>query len=350
MASELEQYDYDLPRELIAQWPVSQRSDSRLLVIDRDSQRIDHRHFRDLHEVLTAGDCLVLNDTKVIPARLVGRRNATGGRWQGLFMSADEAGTWKILCKTRGKLASGDPITLIDHDGRGALQLTMLTQLDGGAWAVRPESDDPPLDLLARIGRVPLPPYIRGAEMVDSDLENYQTVYADQPGSIAAPTAGLHFTEPSLERVAKAGIDQCRVTLHVGHDTFRPLSCERLDDHPMHSEWGTVSAAVATKLPQCRAAGGRIVAVGTTTTRLLETAASETGKIEPWEGRTDLFIRPPYTFRAIDALLTNFHLPRTTLLVLVRTFGGDQLMRRAYEEAIDEQYRFYSYGDAMLIL
>jgi S-adenosylmethionine:tRNA ribosyltransferase-isomerase len=208
---------------------------------------------------------------------------------------------------------------------------------------------DDALTLLDRVGRVPLPPYIRKGEMVDTDREQYQTVYAQVPGAVAAPTAGLHFTTTLLARLAEQGVELCALTLHVGPGTFRPITAERLAEHAMHREWGCVTQETVERIKACRAGGGRVVAVGTTSVRLLETAAAQ-GTLKPFDGHTDLFIRPPYQFRTIDALLTNFHLPRTTLLVLVRTFGGDELIRRAYEEAIREQYRFYSYGDAMLII
>jgi S-adenosylmethionine:tRNA ribosyltransferase-isomerase len=347
--SEIDQYDYQLPRELIAQRPLRQRSDARLLIVRRRQATLDHAHVRDLPELLSPGDCLVLNDTRVIPARLTGRRTRTGGRWTGLFLAADQTGNWKVLAKTRGKLAAGETISLEDADARGAFRLLVLAKLGGGVWAVRPESDEPVGELLERVGRVPLPPYIRNGQMVDADRETYQTVYAEHPGAIAAPTAGLHFTPELLRRLARQGIETCRLTLHVGLGTFRPITVQRLSDHVMHSEWAQISAATVARLLRVRAAGGRIVAVGTTAVRTLETAAAG-GELRAWQGETDLFIRPPYQFRAVDALLTNFHLPKSTLLVLVRTFGGDALIQRAYAEAIRESYRFYSYGDAMLIL
>jgi S-adenosylmethionine:tRNA ribosyltransferase-isomerase len=347
--SEIDQYDYHLPRELIAQRPLRQRSDARLLIVRRQQATLDHAHVRDLPDLLNPGDCLVLNDTRVIPARLTGRRTRTGGRWTGLFLAADEEGNWKVLAKTRGKLAAGETISLEDADARGAFRLLVLTKLGGGVWAVRPESNEPALELLERVGRVPLPPYIRNGQMVDADRENYQTVYAERPGAIAAPTAGLHFTPELLRRLTRQGIQTCRLTLHVGLGTFRPITVQRLSDHVMHAEWAEIPAAAVARLLSGRAAGGRIVAVGTTAVRTLETAAAG-GELHAWQGETDLFIRPPYQFRAVDALLTNFHLPKSTLLVLVRTFGGDALIQRAYAEAIRESYRFYSYGDAMLIL
>jgi S-adenosylmethionine:tRNA ribosyltransferase-isomerase len=347
--SETEKYDYELPRELIAQQPPASRTDARLMVIDRAAKSIAHQQIGDLPELLDPRDCLVINDTRVVPARLVGRRTNTGGRWEGLFLGIDAAGPWRLLCKTRGHLGPGEHVTLLDTRGRDAAQLEMLEKQPGGVWLARPLSDEPTYELLDRVGRVPLPHYIRGGEMERDDRQRYQTVYARNPGAVAAPTAGLHFTNELLGQLVDRGVTICRLTLHVGLDTFRPLKAGLLADHRMHRETGEIGPSVVEKILDCRARGGRIVAVGTTSVRVLETAAKD-GRLRPWAGDTDLFIKPPYTFRAVDGLLTNFHLPRTTLLVLVRTFGGDELVMRAYHEAIREQYRFYSYGDAMLIL
>jgi S-adenosylmethionine:tRNA ribosyltransferase-isomerase len=347
--SELAPYDYDLPRELIAQHPLQRRSDARLMVVQRSSGQIDHAHVRDLPEILRPSDCLIFNDTKVIPARLVGRRDRTGARWTGLFVAADEHGVWQVLSKTRGKLEPGEAIVVLSWDLRQTVTLRLLSKLEGGMWAVRPEPMGEPLDILQRVGRVPLPPYIRDGEMIEEDVETYQTVFAERPGAVAAPTAGLHFTPELLAGLTRRGVQQERVTLHVGVGTFRPITAERLEDHPMHSEWCSLSPEAAERLQAARQRGKRLIAVGTTVARTLESAAAD-GQIKPFMGHTDLFIRPPYKFRACDALLTNFHLPKSTLLILVRTFGGEALIRRAYEEAIAEAYRFFSYGDAMLIL
>lgn len=348
--TDLSQYDYELPKELIAQHPLPVRSDARLLVVHRDTGHLEHRHVRHLPEILSAGDVLVVNNSRVLPARLIGRKSETGGKWEGLYLSAQPQGTWQILCKTRGRLTPGDRVTLTDRQGDDAGELTLLARLAGGVWVVRPpEQCESTEAYLRSVGRIPLPPYIRGGEMEESDLTRYQTVYAATPGSVAAPTAGLHFTPQLLEECQAAGMSVESVTLHVGLDTFRPIQADSLEEHPMHSEWGELTAETADKLLAARAAGGRIVAVGTTAVRVLETAAAS-GQIAPWSDFTELFIRPGHTFHAVDAMLTNFHLPRTTLLVLVRTFGGDELIRHAYEEAVREEYRFYSYGDAMLIV
>ncbi len=347
--AELDAYDYHLPKELIAQEPLPVRTDARLMVVDRRAQTIEHWRVRDLPELLARGDCLVINDTKVVPARLVGVRTATGGNWEGLFLSVTDEGFWRLLCKTRGTQRAGDPIRLVNRRGREDLTLRLIERGDGGVWLAYPETEETVWDALARVGRVPLPHYIRGGEMTDDDRGRYQTVYAREPGSAAAPTAGLHFTEELLRRLIDGGVTPARVTLHVGLDTFRPIKVDRLSDHVMHTEQCRVDEAAVERIRKTRESGGRCIAVGTTACRTLETAARD-GTLEPFEGPTDLFIRPGHEFHAVDGLMTNFHLPRSTLLVLVRTFGGDELMRRAYEQAVAEQYRFYSYGDAMLIV
>lgn len=302
---------------------------------------------------------MVFNDTKVLPAQLVGRRAATGGRWQGLFLGTTSEGHWRILCKTRGRLVPGEAITLTDREGRSSAKLWLLERLDEGQWLAHVDEPATVEAILQRLGRVPLPPYIRGGQMVDADVANYQTVFARRVGAVAAPTAGLHFTRELLAALNAAQVAQSYVTLHVGLGTFRPIEADTLQQHHMHAEWGEITSVTAAELESTRAAGGRIIAVGTTVTRVLETAVragatpSTSGRsaaIPAWCGKTDLFIRPPFEFLAIDALLTNFHFPRTTLLVLVQTFGGRELIAEAYRSAIREEYRFYSYGDAMLII
>lgn len=348
----LELYDYQLPRELIAQHPLDHRIDARLMVIDRKTQSISHHYVRDLPDLLEPGDALVLNNSKVIPARFVGLRTSTGGKWEGLYLREDANGVWEILSKTRGHLTAGETITLRDKDGRDEVALNVIAKLDGGHLAVRPiDESASSQELLERFGRVPLPPYIREGHMVDQDVTSYQTVYARQPGSVAAPTAGLHFTTDLIRHLQTRGTITAAVTLHVGLGTFRPISADRLSEHKMHSEYGELPEASAEKLRQCREHGGRIIAVGTTSTRVLEAAAQETTQaLNAWRGETDIFIKPSYEFLAIDGLMTNFHLPKSTLLVLVCAFAGRDLMLQAYQEAIEQRYRFYSYGDCMLIV
>ncbi len=349
MAAEIDQYNYDLPRQLIAQQPAASRVDARLLVVDRQRQTLAHHYIRDLPELLGPGDCLVLNDTQVVPARLLGRRESTGGHWQGLFLEAGQGGMWRVLCKARGKLVPKEWIRLSNAQGQDDIRIQLAVKQPDSSWIICPESDEEPFALLERVGRVPLPPYIRKGEMVEADRRQYQTVYARWPGAVAAPTAGLHFSESLLRRLEEDGVTICPLTLHTGAGTFRPIAAASLAEHRMHSEWGTVHQETVDRILHCRKNGGRVVAVGTTSVRLLETAAAD-GTLKQFTGYTDLFIRPPFEFRMVDAMLTNFHLPRTTLLVLVRTFGGDELIARAYEEAVRENYRFYSYGDAMLIV
>jgi S-adenosylmethionine:tRNA ribosyltransferase-isomerase len=351
-------FDYEVPRHLVAQEPLRHRADARLMVVDRRRQAIEHHHVRDLPHLLPEGDRLVINDTKVVPAQLAGSRTLTGGRWQGLYLETTPDGNWRILCKTRGRLTPGETITLTDREGRPGSKLWLIERLEEGQWLAHAETDESTDAILNRLGRVPLPPYIRGGNMVDADIANYQTVYAEHPGAIAAPTAGLHFTKELIKALEARGVTYSRVTLHVGLGTFRPIESATWDEHRMHSETGEIMPAAAAEINLTRAEGGRIIAVGTTVVRLLETAVRAEGGpdaapsrfIQPWEGQTDLFIRPPFEFRAIDALMTNFHFPRTTLLVLVQTFGGWELIADAYRQAIREEYRFYSYGDAMLIV
>jgi len=354
-------YDYDLPRELIAQEPLADRAAARLLVVRRADGTIDHRHVRDLPEILAAGDLLVVNDTRVVPARLVGRRMQTGGHWEGLFLRtvADEPGDWVLLAQTRGRPAVGERIMLVDREDRDAIEIQLVGRAAGGAWVVRvvdavagaaAGAGTAVEAILGRVGRVPLPGYIRGGHESPGDADRYQTVFARAAGSAAAPTAGLHFTTDLLARLAARGIGRAAVTLHVGLDTFRPITAAAIEEHPMHTEWCECPAETAAAVAATRASGGRVVAVGTTAVRTLETAARATGAVTAWRGPTDLFIRPGFEFQAVDCLLTNFHMPRTTLMVLVATFASRELIARAYAEAIRERYRFLSYGDAMLIV
>jgi S-adenosylmethionine:tRNA ribosyltransferase-isomerase len=354
---ELASYDYDLPPELIATEPLPQRDGSRMLVVDRRTGTLQHRHVRDLPEMLRPGDRLVLNDTQVVPARLFGSRSATGGKWEGLFLEALPSGQWRLIGQSGGRLRAGDAITVVpahNPDSSERLTLTLVECDADGIWTARPSTNglatgEPATDVLRRFGTVPLPPYIRRKRGSQSDWQRYQTTYARRPGAVAAPTAGLHFTPELLAACAARQLDRAFVTLHVGIGTFRPISVERLSEHVMHREWCEISEETCRLLAETRRRGGRIVAVGTTSVRTLETAHRDDA-FHPWSGETNLFIRPPYQFHGVDGLLTNFHLPRSTLLVLVSALAGFDLIRRAYEAAVRERYRFYSYGDSMLIL
>jgi S-adenosylmethionine:tRNA ribosyltransferase-isomerase len=344
------EYDFDLPKSLIAQHPAGNREDARLMIIDRRADSIVHAHFRDLPDYLAVGDCLVLNETRVIAAKLVGYRARTRGRWQGLVLEHDpQSQVMRLMCKTRGKIQAGETVVLQDREGIDREQLELVSNLGGGCWAAICRHELPVDQLLERVGRVPLPHYIRDGNMTDADIQDYQTVYARQSGSVAAPTAGLHFTERLLGKLIDGGVRLCRVNLQVGTGTFKPIATEIVEHHQMHSERGEIGAAAIATIEQTRAGGGRVVAVGTTSVRLLETVALNR-PLQPWQGETSLYVQPAHVFRLVDGLITNFHLPRTTLLVMVRTFGGDALIRRAYEEAIASRYRFFSYGDAMLLL
>ncbi|WLD12367.1 tRNA preQ1(34) S-adenosylmethionine ribosyltransferase-isomerase QueA [Planctellipticum variicoloris] len=344
----LETYDYTLPEELIAKEPLARRDASRLLVVRRAAGTIEHRQIAELPELLLAGDCLVVNDSRVLLARLQGVRTRTGGKWEGLYLSSDASGRWRLIGQTRGKLQPGEELA-ISATGFEPLRLTLIERIDEGGWLVEPLQPGSPVELLERYGQVPLPPYMDREQPTEADRERYQTTYARNPGSVAAPTAGLHFSPELLAACAARGIDRTHVTLHVGMGTFRPVSVEDVREHVMHSEWCELSTETAAKLQSVKAAGGRVVSVGTTSLRTLESAVAAAGW-RAWSGETRLFIRPPYQFQAVDVLLTNFHLPKSTLLMLVSAFGGYELIREAYREAVSERYRFFSYGDAMLVL
>jgi S-adenosylmethionine:tRNA ribosyltransferase-isomerase len=337
--------DYELPPHLIAQTPSPERDQSRLLVIRRADATITHHVFRELPDLLAPGDLLVLNDTRVLQARLLGRRDGTGGKWEGLFLHEQPDGLWELLCQTRGRLTEDETIQVEP----GPLRLHLVRKTAEGHWLARPDQPGTLPELLAAHGQVPLPPYIRKGRALPADTERYQTVYARQTGAVAAPTAGLHFTPELFERLQERGIGHTFVTLHVGPGTFQPIQATDFRQHVMHREWGQLSATTAGAITLCRQRGGRVVAVGTTAVRVLETVAAS-GPIRPWSGETELYIYPPYSFRAVDALITNFHLPRSTLLLLVGAFAGVDLTRQAYTTAVERAYRFYSYGDAMLIV
>jgi S-adenosylmethionine:tRNA ribosyltransferase-isomerase len=344
----LETYDYDLPAELIAQQPLPERDASRLLVVRRADANVSHHSIRDLPNLLRVGDCLVLNNSRVLPARLFGIRTQTGGKWEGLFLSTSSDGRWRLIGQTRGWIGLGETVTIPAQDSSPPLELRLIDREADGVWQMEPLQAGTPVELLSRYGTVPLPPYIERTATA-SDEDRYQTTYASRPGSVASPTAGLHFTPELLARCRDRGIETAEVTLHVSIGTFRPVSVEDLSQHVMHTEYCEVSPDTARQLAAVRQRRGRIVAVGTTSLRTLESAYQRAGW-NAWSGETNLFIRPPYEFRAVDALLTNFHLPKSTLLMLVSALAGVDLIRTAYAAAIAERYRFFSYGDAMLIV
>jgi S-adenosylmethionine:tRNA ribosyltransferase-isomerase len=345
----VDELEFELPNELIAQRPAEPRDASRLLVLDRASGRMTHRVFREIGEYLQPGDGLVLNDTRVIPARFFCRR-ASGGKIEALFEHAADS-LWRVVLKPAARLKIGERLTCLGGD----CQLVIRERLERGEWLVQPEPVVEPLKLLQRIGQTPLPPYIRrGPQPNADDAWRYQTVYARRAGAIAAPTAGLHFTPELLRELGDAGVTVANVTLHVGVGTFAPIAVADLGQHEMHAEHYESDLQAIATLHATRVAGGRIVAVGTSSVRVLESLEPELGRgAEPpvaHSGWTRVFIYPPYRFRNVDCLLTNFHQPRSTVLALVMAFAGIEPTRRAYQEAIRQRYRFYSYGDAMLIV
>jgi S-adenosylmethionine:tRNA ribosyltransferase-isomerase len=340
----IEHFDYDLPPHLIAQHPATERDASRLMVLHRDTGHITHKSFSALPELLNPGDLLVLNDTRVLPARVIGHRESTGGKWEGLFLKVTPEGMWEMLAQTGGRPTIGEAIVIEP----GPFKLILRGRAEQ-YWLMEPQAGGKVGELLAAHGHMPLPPYIRKGRDEDADRERYQTIFAKHDGSVAAPTAGLHFTPALFDRLKARGISWAYVTLHVGLGTFEPIRAEDPTQHVMHQEWGAVPPATAEAIRVCKQAGKRVIAVGTTATRALESAA-RSGNVESWSGETNLYIYPPYEFRVLDGLITNFHLPRTTLLLLVGAFAGMDLLRRAYESAVKMEYRFYSYGDAMLIL
>ncbi len=345
----LADYDYDLSPERIAQAPARPRDAARLMVLPRETGRIEHRGFRELPALLDPSDLVVMNDTRVIPAAVTARR-ATGGRIEGCFLRERADGLWEMLLAGRGRIREGETLALVDAEGEAAAEITLRKRGERGLWHVRPPAGTDATALLERVGRPPLPPYIRRDAADPLDREDYQTVYACRDGAVAAPTAGLHFTPRVLAAMDARGIERARVTLHVGPGTFQPITVERLAAHQMHEEAYEVPPETAEAVRAARVARRRIVAVGTTTVRTLESAAGEGGEVRAGPGMTRLFIRPPHAFRAVDAMITNFHLPRTTLLVMVAAFAGRERILEAYEEAMRAGYRFYSYGDAMLIV
>ena len=342
---DIEAYDYDLPPEQIAQEPAARRDASRLVVLDRETDALTHAVFRDLPQFLRPGDLLVLNDTRVIRARVHGLR-ATGGMIEVFFLRELEPGKWEALLRSNGKPRPGEWVSLAG----GAFRVRLIERLGRGAWVVATPRGDM-LALLDEVGETPLPPYIHREPhdaRADMDRERYQTVYAARPGAVAAPTAGLHFTPAVFEALERKGVGRTFVTLHVGAGTFRPIERADIRSHRMHAEVWSVAPETVERIRATRADGGRVIPVGTTACRVLETLARD--GLEPGGGETSLYIKAPYAFGLTDAILTNFHLPRSTLLVMISAFAGRERLLAAYAECRDRGYRFYSYGDAMLVV
>ncbi|WP_311154967.1 tRNA preQ1(34) S-adenosylmethionine ribosyltransferase-isomerase QueA [uncultured Streptococcus sp.] len=336
-------FDFDLPEELIAQTPLEKRDASRLLVVDKETGAFSDQHFDQIIDQLQPGDALVMNNTRVLPARLYGIKPETGGHVELLLLKNTQGDDWEVLAKPAKRLRVGTQISF----GDGRLTATVVEELEHGGRIVRFGYEGIFLEVLESLGEMPLPPYIH--EKL-SDRERYQTVYAKENGSAAAPTAGLHFTEELLEQIAAKGVKLVYLTLHVGLGTFRPVSVDSLDDHEMHSEFYSLSEEAAQILRQVKAKGGRVIAVGTTSIRTLETIGSKfQGQIQADSGWTNIFIKPGYDWKVVDAFSTNFHLPKSTLVMLVSAFAGRSLTLEAYEHAIAERYRFFSFGDAMFI-
>ncbi|MAE30823.1 MAG: tRNA preQ1(34) S-adenosylmethionine ribosyltransferase-isomerase QueA [Verrucomicrobiales bacterium] len=352
-----DEFDYPLPQELIAQHPIAQRDASRLLTLERASGAIAHRRFAELETLLRPGDVLVANNSRVIPARVRGQKEGDGA-WVEILLTEERApGEWWCMLRPGKRIHNGTRIQLHDLDGQPTEHwVEAIDKNDTGKYLVRLPNSPNAHDLLKAIGETPLPPYIeRSPADTLADRDRYQTVYAKTDGSVAAPTAGLHFTDELLDRLRSNGVTFTAVTLHVGPGTFQPVECDRIEDHPMHEEQFEISTAAAEAISQAKAEGRRVVAVGTTSMRVLESVGQRGELIEPQNDRTDIFIYPPHEFQVVDALLTNFHLPKSTLLMLVSAFaqpggtGGRKPVLRAYAEAVAEQYRFFSYGDAMFL-
>ena len=334
-------FNYDLPEELIAQVPIKQRDESRLMVLDRQNQTIEHKVFKDIIDYLEPGDCLVRNNTKVIPARIYGRKE-TGANVEFLLLNNIEGDIWECIVRPGNKLHVGVKVIF----GDGVLKAEILDTMPGGTRKVKFYYDGIFNEILDKIGLMPLPPYIH-EELKDRD--RYQTVYAKYDGSAAAPTAGLHFTPELLEKIEAKGIKIANVTLHVGIGTFRPVKEEKVEDHEMHSEHFYIKEEDVEKINSTKKAGKRVIAVGTTSCRVLETIADENGLVKETEGDTQIFIYPGYKFKCLDGLITNFHLPQSTLLMLVSALAGREFILKAYNEAVEQKYRFFSFGDAMFI-
>ncbi len=338
---EVSEFNYNLPEELIAQVPIKNRDESRLMVLERQKETIGHKTFRDILDYLQSGDCLVRNNTKVIPARLYGKKE-TGANVEFLLLNRIEGDIWEAMVRPGRKLPVGTKVTF----GEGLLEAEILELLNDGNRKVKFSYDGIFNEILDKIGLMPLPPYIK--EKLE-DKKRYQTVYAKYEGSAAAPTAGLHFTEELLKKIQEKGVEIANVTLHVGIGTFRPVKVEKIEDHDMHTEHFYIKEEDVEKINNAKKNGKRVIAIGTTSCRVLESIANEEGLVKPYEGDTQIFIYPGYKFKCIDALITNFHLPESTLIMLVSALAGKEYIMKAYNEAVKERYRFFSFGDAMFI-
>ena len=335
-------FNYELPEELIAQVPIKDRTSSRLMVLHREDETIEHKTFKNIIEYLKPGDCLVRNNTKVIPARLYGIKEDTGIAVEFLLLNRIEDDIWEVMVRPGRRLKEGTKVSF----GDGLLKAEILEILEGGNRKVKFEYEGIFNEILDKIGLMPLPPYIHETL---KEKDRYQTVYAKHEGSSAAPTAGLHFTEELLEQIKQKGVEIANVTLHVGIGTFRPVKVENIEEHHMHTEHYYIKKEDADKINKTKEQGGRIIAVGTTSCRVLESIADENGRVEPTEGDTGIFIYPGYKYKCIDGLITNFHLPESTLIMLVSAFANRDFVMRAYKEAVKEKYRFFSFGDAMFL-
>ena len=335
-------FNYNLPKELIAQVPIKKRDQSRLMVLDRKNKTIEHKIFKDIIDYLQPGDCLVRNNTKVIPARLYGVKEETGANVEFLLLKRIDGDIWEVMVKPGKKLMPGVRVEF----GNGLLKAEVLEKLEGGNRKVNFEYNGIFNEILNEIGLMPLPPYIH-EKLKEKD--RYQTVYAQYEGSAAAPTAGLHFTDELFEKLKEKGVEVANVTLHVGIGTFRPVKVENIEEHDMHSEHFYIKAEDAEKINKAKKEGHRVIAVGTTSCRVLESVADDNGYVKEVEGDTNIFIYPGYKFKCLDALITNFHLPESTLIMLVSALAGKEFIMQAYEEAVKEQYKFFSFGDAMFI-
>lgn len=342
----INEFDYPLPEELIAQHPMEQREDSRLLVIHRKTGELEHRHFYDLLDYLEPGDCLVLNDSRVIPARLYGTKVGTGAKVEFLLIRRLEGDVWETMVRPGKRLHPGDRVSFSQ---KPRLEAEILAHGEDGTRHVKFHYDGIFMERLQELGKMPLPPYIQ-RENEGADRDRYQTVYCKTDGSVAAPTAGLHFTQELLAEARSRGIRIATVTLHVGIGTFRPVQCEEIEEHHMHLEEYEIDASQAELINETKQRGGRVVCVGTTSVRTLESSVGQNGLVKPGRGSTEIFIYPGYRFRVPDGLITNFHLPKSTLLMLVSAFYNREGIMEAYRAAVLEGYRFFSYGDAMLIL